>query len=88
MSVSAVAAHGRQDGIGNFFIFPAGLTQLPNFFRIQFHQLSKAFLIPGKEYKKSQNKYQDRGDHGHIKIIFGIRENRPQQTVRVARIQQ
>jgi hypothetical protein len=49
MPVSAIAAHGRQYGIGYFFIFLALRAQLPYFFSIQCHQLPKTFLIPGKE---------------------------------------
>ena len=58
MPIAALAAHGRQDGIGNFFIFFAFRAQRPYFFSIQRHQLTEACLVPGKENEKSQNKHQ------------------------------
>ena len=88
MLVPAVAAHGCQDGINNLLIIFTGLAKLSYFLGIQLHQLAKAFLVPGKEYKKPQDKNQDRGDHGDIHVIPGVREKRPQQAVRIAGIQQ
>ena len=72
----------------DLFIIFAFISQRSDFFPVQLHQLSKAFLIPRKENKKAQDKNQDRGAHGDIQVVFGIWKNRPQQAVRVARIQQ
>ncbi len=88
MLIPAMAAHGSEDGSSDLFIVFALVSQRSNFISIQFHQLLKAFLIPRKENKKPQDKNQDRGGHGDIQVIFGVREKRPQQTIRVARIQQ
>jgi len=88
MLVSTMAAHSRENGSSNLFILFALVSQRFNFFGIHLHQLLKAFLIPGEENKKPQDENQHRGNHGDIQVIFGVREKRPQQAVRVARIQQ
>ncbi len=88
MAVAANTSHSRQHGIRNQVIVFALGAHFPDFIRIQFEQMLKAFLIAGKEDKKSQNKNAKRGGRGDIYVVARIGDNQPQQAIRGSGIEQ
>ena len=88
LPVAAGAAHGGQNGIGYLGIVFFSFAHGPNPVGVQFDQVLKSLLVPGVKHKKPQYEYQNRGDDGHVNIVGRIWDDRTQQAVRIARVQQ
>jgi len=87
VSIAPMTAHGRQNGVSDFFIGLPVLPERADAFCIHFDEILESLAVPGEKHDKSEYEDDQRRTSGDIYIIGWIRENKPQQAVGIARIQ-